>query len=72
MQMDSRSHRILRSSLVELLELHKESVYSNQENYARALAVIIQERKIRFDSGEFYTYSGDSGTEADSDGGEQG
>jgi hypothetical protein len=68
--MDSSSHRILRSNLIELIELHKYCIYTNQENYAKELSREIELRRVRFERGEFYSESSDSGVTPDSNGGE--
>ena len=70
MPMDSRQHRILRSSLVEVAELYAEAINRMNEDYAESLLPILREREVRFQNGKLFTESSDSGTSPDSGGGE--
>jgi hypothetical protein len=69
--MDSASLRILKSSLVELIEAHREAVAFGQQNYASLLLTHIKERNERYVRGDFFIPS-DYGTDEDSSGNEQG
>jgi hypothetical protein len=67
--MESRDHRILLASLVELRECYHGLVVSMQDNAASFMHELMLERLGRLERGEFYSESSDSGIAEDSDGG---
>jgi hypothetical protein len=66
--MDSKSHRILKSSIIELTELIHAAQKADANEYARSLQPLLDDREVRYTNGIFYSESGDSGTSQDSDG----
>ena len=70
MQMDSRQHRILRSSVVEITELYVDALNHGYSEYAESLRGMMEDREERFASGTFFVKPSDSGTSSDSSGSE--
>lgn len=68
--MDSRQHRILKASIYELMELHREAIQTNQLGYAGSLLPILAERKIRFERGQLYARPDNAGVDEDTSGDE--
>jgi hypothetical protein len=69
-QMDSKQHRILRSSVVEITELYVDALNHGYSDYAKSLIPMMSDREGRYASGEFFIKPSDSGTSEDSSGGE--
>lgn len=63
--MESRDHRILLASIVELRECYAESVLGLQDNAANLMHELMVERVGRLERGEFYSESSGSGTSED-------
>lgn len=63
--MESRDHRILLSSIVELRECYAALVLSGQDNAANFMHGLMVERVGRLERGEFYSESSDSGAAED-------